>query len=514
MIAAGLIYLALPLSKAELIHRSSLKNKFIIDNILYRINDSSIETSKGIYLIDINTKWVLGEEEVKKGKARFLGQNVWIQCNDEGVVKEIVADSNLNVPEKIRVILSMDSSGNQYVHSNIAISCNDEFWSVQDGMIQTYSSKEEITADVLEKRTVFIPAKEGTPLKITTPNGTKEYLGILEVTPEKNGYSVVNEVTLENYIKGVVPAEMPSSYGVEAAKVQAVCARNYVYNQWYGTEKFACWGAQVDDSVKSQVYGGNINNSICIQGVEETWGEFLTYEGTPIATNYFSTSCGYTANGSEVWGGSEAVYQKGSRQYIEEEAYDLSTEEGFYAFITDYKLNAYDSHSPWFRWSVEITIEQIQNRIEKYLEGSPKVKVIDGDTLVETMKVEVGNFSDIFVYERSQTGMAVSLLIVGDKKSIVIEGPNEIRKLLGDVSVILMNGESAGERELLPSAFIIFEKIKDSKEELMAIKIWGGGYGHGVGMSQNGVKGMIDAGFGYQDILKHYFKDTELTILY
>ena len=77
----------------------------------------------------------------------------------------------------------------------------------------------------------------------------------------------------------------------------------------------------------------------------------------------------------------------------------------------------------------------------------------------------------------------------------------------------LANGEAAGERELFPSAFFSIEKTKDTKEKLVSIKICGGGYGHGVGMSQNGVKGMVDAGYSYQHILGHYFPHTVLTNL-
>ena len=175
-------------------------------------------------------------------------------------------------------------------------------------------------------------------------------------------------------------------------------------------------------------------------------------------------------------------------------------------------VKAFDSHSPWFRWSVSLSMEKLQKMTELYFEESPMVKVVQNSAMSEETVNGIGTLCDIFIYERSETGMALSILLVGSEKTVVIEKPTEIRKLLGGISVELANGEIAGERELLPSAFVSLEKIKDTEENLVSVKICGGGYGHGVGMSQNGVKGMLEAGYGYQEILAHYFPGTEITI--
>ena len=515
LITAGIIYLMLPLSRKEIsVKKTDLINSEVRgETKLYRINDNSIETSQGTYLIDENTVWVANDQEIDTGRARFLGENVVLKQNEEGTVCQVESSSDLTRPKEIRVVLSADLYGESYIHTKVAITSDVEFWSIKDGVVQTYPANSEITEDSFGTRTIFASSKEGEALRLTTPNGSKEYDGKIEVSAEQGGYSIVNEISMEKYIKGVVPAEMPASYGEEAAKVQAVCARSYVYRQWLGTEKFAKWGAHVDDSVKSQVYGGKIMHEVSQSGVEATWGEFLTYNDIPISTNYFSTSCGHTANGNEVWGGNEAEYQQGVVQYKEEKYGDLSNEEEFHAFITDYELNAFDSHSPWFRWNIEVSMDQIQESVNKYLMEKPIVKVVEGNSLAETNVNDIGKIIDIFVYERSETGMAVSLLVIGQKKTVVIEKPTEIRKLLGGLSVTLMNGEAAGERELLPSAFICFEKVKDSEGNLISVKICGGGYGHGVGMSQNGVKGMLEEGYGYREILQHYFPGTEISIL-
>ena len=478
-IAAGLIYLALPISKPKDKQQETqqiLPSAEMGDNILYRISGDQIETTEGWYTITNDTKWITAGETLTGGKSRFLGQSVTCVKNQDGIITQIETKQNLSVPARMRIILSANAETDPYVHQKIAISCEEAFWSVQDGKIQAHPPGAEIGAEAIERRGIFYPSQEGSALTLITPKGTTSYLGQLEVTVEDGGYSVVNEVAVETYVMGVVPSEMPGSYGMEAAKVQAVCARSYAYSQWLSSEKFAAWGAHVDDSTNSQVYGGVVSYDDSAKGVEATWGKVLTYEGRPISTNYFSTSCGYTANGQEVWsGGMDVSYQQGRPQYTEGDYGDLSTEEAFHAFIIDGTVESYDSHSPWFRWKTSLSLVNLQDKVLQYFEGGREAKIVSGNELVESEVSGIGTVSDIYVYERSETGMAKSLLLIGTECSVVVEGPMAIRQILGGVSVELANGEQAGERELLPSAFISLEKIKDTEENLVSIQICGGG---------------------------------------
>lgn len=518
-IAAGVIYLMLPLSKPKSKEEPPMgavekQPAELSGNTLYRIDDHQIETAQGLYELSEEVSWIAAGQTITDGKARFLGQNITLTQNKDGAVTQIETTQDLSAPSRIRVLLSADAGAEGYVHQMVAVTCPEAFWSVSDGQIQAHPPGAEIGTEAMGHRTIFYPSQEGSALTLISPKGTTAYRGQLEITAEQEGgYSVVNELALETYLMGVVPSEMPGSYGEEAAKVQAVCARSYAYCQWLGSEKFAAWGAQVDDSTKSQVYGGVIEYEASAKGVQATWGQILTYEGNPISTHYFSTSCGYTANGQEVWSGSEVAYQQGQPQYTEGEYGDLSDEEAFHAFITDVSVPCFDSHSPWFRWSVTLSMDQLQERAAAYFREAPTVKLVVENELEETQVDDIGRLEDLYVYERSETGMALSLLLVGSEKTVTVEKPMEIRKLLGGCSVTLANGEEAGERELLPSAFISLEKIKDTEENLVSIKICGGGYGHGVGMSQNGVKGMLSAGYAYPEILAHYFPGTTLSSL-
>ena len=64
---------------------------------------------------------------------------------------------------------------------------------------------------------------------------------------------------------------------------------------------------------------------------------------------------------------------------------------------------------------------------------------------------------------------------------------------------------------LLPSAYFTLEEQRDENNVLTGYVISGGGYGHGVGLSQNGAKGMAEAGMSYREILAYFYKDVELS---
>ena len=105
---------------------------------------------------------------------------------------------------------------------------------------------------------------------------------------------MINELSVEDYLKAVVPSEMPSSYGMEALKAQAVCARTYAYKQMEDA-RLKEYGADVDDSVNFQVYRNLSPTEPTDQAVESTRGEILCQNGEPIEAYYFSTSSGRTS---------------------------------------------------------------------------------------------------------------------------------------------------------------------------------------------------------------------------
>ena len=126
-----------------------------------------------------------------------------------------------------------------------------------------------------------------------------KYSGVIEVWKGNNGLYIVNEVSLEDYIKGVVVAEVGSSWDIEALKAQAVVSRTYALYQKMNNGKMPY---HLTSSVLHQVYkSGNVPESIA-RAVNETKGEILTYEGKPIVAYYHSTSGGMTEDPAEAFG--------------------------------------------------------------------------------------------------------------------------------------------------------------------------------------------------------------------
>jgi len=327
---------------------------------------------------------------------------------------------------------------------------------------------------------------------------------MIEIAREAGGYSVVNVLSLEEYLYAVVPSEMPSGYGLEASKVQAVTARSFAVQQ-ISTNRFHAWGGNIDDSVMSQVYNNVPENDISIQAVDATQGLVIWYGDEIVQSNFFSTSSGMTANSGEVWvsgnvfPGYTPTFLR-ARPQFPGLAPDLSNETHAAAFFRNQIMpEAYDSHSPWFRWQVEMTPAEI----------SSSVNAVH----------HIGNLQSMQVIRRGEGGNIMELRVTGDTAEVSVRTELRIRNLLrparaadGDRDIPLRrhDGSVLLNHSMMPSAFFSFEKIFNEDNELERIIFHGGGHGHGVGMSQNGVRGMVDRGYSFEEILGHFYPETFL----
>ncbi|MDI6801867.1 MAG: SpoIID/LytB domain-containing protein [Thermodesulfovibrionales bacterium] len=159
---------------------------------------------------------------------------------------------------------------------------------------------------LLESKDARIPAKDEKLERLGDKKGEMlvggiKYSGTIEVWKGEKGLYIVNEIPLEEYIKGVVAGEVSKSWDIEALKAQAVVARTYALyqklNSGFGKMPF-----HITSSVLHQVYkGGDVPDNIA-RAVKETKGEILTYKGQPIVAYYHSTSGGMTEDPSEVFG--------------------------------------------------------------------------------------------------------------------------------------------------------------------------------------------------------------------
>ena len=323
---------------------------------------------------------------------------------------------------------------------------------------------------------------------IERSQGTPVYSGSLEIKGTPEGLVLVNDLFLEDYLTKVVPSEMPPSYEKEALKAQAVCARTYAYRQIQGNT-YSQYGAHVDDSTNFQVYNNTSANDKSTQAVKETYGKMLFYEDKPIEAFYFSTSCGRTADAG-VWGTDSGKYPYLRAVEVKEGGKSLGKEDndGFESYIKREDVIAYDTSYPMFRWQTDLPADVASAQISG-----------------------AGQIQDMTVTDRGPGGIAGELTVTGSDGTVTIKGQSAIRSALGNPSLIITKkdvGTMTGSATL-PSAFIAIEK-RTGEDGSLSFHIYGGGFGHGVGMSQNGAQGMAKTGKGYKQILDFFYHGTEL----
>ena len=172
--------------------------------------------------------------------------------------------------ETIRVLI-MDNGFKQIFHDTIELTANCDgelIYEKENGENQESSFKKgdtfsyEASDKKLENGRMILKPEDSEGITVTSlerGQGQPTYSGSIEVKAEEGGLVLINELYLEDYLKKVVPSEMPASYEKEALKAQAVCARTYAYRQIQGNA-YGQYGAHVDDSTNFQVYN-NISTS-------------------------------------------------------------------------------------------------------------------------------------------------------------------------------------------------------------------------------------------------------------
>lgn len=334
----------------------------------------------------------------------------------------------------------------------------------------------------------------GSALRINQDDKTR-YRGALEVRRfDGSDMTVINVVNIEDYLYGVVPYEIGSGSHMEALKAQAVAARTYTVNN---LSKYKRLDFNLCATVSSQVYKGIVGEtSPTNKAVDETRGKILTYNGKPAATFYFSSSGGYTEDVKNVWGSDSYPYLKS----VEDK---------------------YESGKSWnYIWKVSYSAQKIK-------------EILIGRGF------DIGDISGIYITKKSEAGRAVELIVKGTKGERVYKnsGTRDFLSLNSqwfdittDIDCKALNNtnnivyiQPGGKKVMSGSG------IKEVSPSLVGVKILGAGnviksvnstpvtytfsgrgWGHGIGMSQEGAKGMALAGFKYEEILTHYFPGTKV----
>ncbi len=442
---------------------------------------------------------ILGVREELSEEPEETGQEQLQRNSEEEDSQENDAEAQSGVTEAyqtVKVLLTNDNAQNA-LRSSFQIRCTagctlkagDETKEYGENTIVT----EKNIADFFEDTDTVVtitPKKDRTIYiqEADTKSWSAPYRGSISVHCSEDGYWLINTVSMEEYLYGVVPGEMPEDFELEALKAQAVCARTFACDMICGT-KFKAYGADVDDSVNSQVYNKNGENKKAIQAVDETKGMVLSEGDTLIPADiyYYSTSCGFTS-GLEAWGQKNASYlacvttlkslpEECKIQQEEDSSVITKAVVDWDSYLKRTDLQAYDSHSRYFRWKAYVTLpEGYSVKIEK--------------------REESGVVTDIS-YQKGDSVRHVTT-------------ENDIRQDIGKylTKIVDANGKEDCSANMLPSAWFTIENGQTEGSYVLC----GGGFGHGIGMSQYGADGMAKEGKSFKEILNWFFPGTKILV--
>lgn len=270
------------------------------------------------------------------------------------------------------------------------------------------------------------------------------YRGTLELRPAGNRLNVINRIDLEQYLYGVIPAEMSRSWPTNALKSQAVAARSYAIAN---LGKHASRGYDVCDTDECQVYMGAVAENLATNRVvDSTRGEVITHSGRVIPAYFHSSAGGYTENSEDVW----------------------TRKLPFIRAVPDF-----DQNSPRFTWYKNVSSGDLSNGLGRF-------------------GVRVGAIQQVNPLSRSYSGRVRELQIVGASGTKVVSG--ETFRLAAGLNSTLFNMAPRGPDGGNPSEFAFA----------------GRGWGHGLGLSQWGAKGLAEQGYSYVQILDHYYPGCQL----
>ena len=290
-------------------------------------------------------------------------------------------------------------------------------------------------------------------------NGTK-YKGNIFIYPAGQTVGVINQLSIEDYVKGVLTKEMPIGTGeqnFEALKAVAICIRTYAINRIKeGNTLFDLF-----KDARDQVYGGlDSEHPLSNKAVDETRNLILEYNGEPAIIYYHSTCGGKTESAENVFTREEVPYLK-------------SIEDGD---------PPYCSISNRFSW-------------EEIYENDVFIK-----RLIDANLLDDGNYSieGVNINSRFSSGRVNELEIIlndqtGSESSVKIYG-NSIRNIL----------------KTADGSMGLWSTLFDIDQSGSKITINGKGFGHGVGLCQWGAIGLSRAGKSYKEILDHYYPGTEI----
>ena len=407
--------------------------------------DSYIVKNETLY-IDLNINYDFGnfkntKTSFKKELKEFLNNlkinfnKIVLTCSGIIIGSIILTNNNFNDEVSMKYVPNIDTRIPYIAHydneekTDDSIIVNSDVNETKENVNNSQNISKSVEKSVNTERA----NTDNTSVNNTTNSS------VSEITIYRSNGSVIN-LNMTDYLIGVVSSEMPASFNLEALKAQSVLARTYAL-------KAKQTGKKLTDTVSTQSYididqmknkwenSFNTYYNKIKNAVENTNGEYLSYNGNYIEALYHSTNNGKTESSLDVFG-------------------------NYYPYLISVS-SEYDKNASSYLRTINMPLDAISNKLGLSLNNDSVISILS--------YTDGGNIKEININGNNFSG-------------------KKVRELLG----------------LRSADFDI--SISDNNANITTR-----GYGHGVGMSQYGANGMANAGYGYKDILSHYYPGTTLT---
>ncbi len=365
------------------------------------------------------------------------------------------------------------------------------------------------------------------------------FAGDMKIQPNSYGnYTLVNQVPVDAYLRGVVPHEIGASAPRNAIQAQAILARTYALRN---LRRFAIDNYEICADTQCQVYFGLAEtDAVSDSAIAATSGQVLTYNNELVDALYSSTTGGITARFTDVWNGEDRPYLRPVIDSLQPKwdlaARPLSDEQNFRDFI-NLKDGFNEDGWPAFRWNTPATLKDIGTTMKEYL--SKRQHPLAGFTQITGLEVT----------ERAPSGRVQKVQVSTDIGSFDLVKDEAVKALVPPRSLLFYlepimempkaanpggNNIAAGSAtNTIPNPFTTETAkptgvtaapasgdkpttengTKQAAPVLTGYRFIGGGFGHGVGMSQTGAYNLGEQGYSSEQILEFYYPGTELTPL-
>ena len=325
---------------------------------------------------------------------------------------------------------------------------------------------------------------------------SQTFQGVLKLVVEEDKIVAINILPVEDYLKSVISSEMKSSCSLEYLKAAAVISRSWLYAQmqrrqerangpapffsfvkgegesirWYDREDHTIFDVCADDHCQRYQGITRANNPQVAEAVDATRGQVLMCDGKICDTRFGKCCGGQTNEYQYCWENISVSYLRS----VKDPFCNTDNKQILKQVLNDYDLETHD----FLEWTEELTQEEIHNRITAHL------------------KTDLGAILDMEPVEKGPGGHISKLRIVGKDKEFIVGKELEIRRMLSTST-------------LKSSAFTI--EVKEVEDGIPGrFVLHGRGWGHGVGLCQIGAAVMGEQGYGYKQILKHYYTDIQI----